>query len=660
MARKQPDQPTVELLFNDYKNPDFIIQKFQNEDYKGMCLLEVKEGMIPVRTKVALLNMIFWIPLIKYGIVPEKRDFKNYKSLTSASISNIQSKYYLRILFHLSENGVDMYNFDYMEIIRSFAENINFFYNIIVRYLPAYMPQMDVLGLARLVLENPQIKKLVDEKIDDRVGTQVAEKMIRAQTNEIIGYISKPGLKSNILYNFMAASTLKKNQIPQAILKYGPRSDVDDSMCGHVINASSLSGIKSVDDFAIESLSAKKCSFLNKTVLKKSQYFNRKTRLAGSNLPNLYPGSCGSTMTIPFYIKPEYAKNMILRSIEDDGKIVQLTNENISSYVGKTVNLLSIFGCRHTDGFCERCAGFRYYPEHNIGMHLFQPQDIHVGLFAVSQLMSRVTQKILSNKHLIDTNSKSYVLPDNTGKYMYIGADNAIYWNPTVAKKIKSYSIRIPGDSMGHISDLILDILPAAETYSKIPYIDIMKGDEVIDVIYMKEDKGEVFVPYLSEEMLEYMREMYSSIEYKDNGYIVPMSDFNVKHPFMNYTVMNDDLVSYVNRFKTFVSRDIVNYTSVSKCLTAFADIVYHKSELNLFYLEVILRALNVSSKTDYRIPQITDPEHTFFMKLDVDVTESSLSMKLAQEQVFKYFQNAKSLLYDKPVGLFGPFFGLI
>ena len=187
-----------------------------------------------------------------------------------------------------------------------------------------------------------------------------------------------------------------------------------------------------------------------------------------------------------------------------------------------------------------------------------------------------------------------------------------------------------------------------------------MKGDEVVDTIYMKEDKGEAFVPYLSEDMLEYMKDMYAAIEYRDNGYVVPMRDFNTKKPFMNFVVMNDDLVSYVNRFKTFVSKDIANYTSVSRCLSDFADVVYHKSELNLFYLEVILRALNSTSQSDYHIPVITDPDNTAFIRLDEKVTEASISLKLSQEQVYKYLQNPKSMLYQKPAGLFGPFFGLV
>lgn len=645
----------------DYSQPDFVVQQFEQDNVKGLWVLVMKDGKLTINAKKAILNIIFWEPMIRYGIVPSSKDFIDIKAITASSVSDIQSKYYFKILVHLSRQGADMTKIDHMAIVRAFAENINFLYNITCRYLNEYMPPMDVLGLT-LLCENPAVKKLIDTRIDDKVGTQIAEKMIKQQANELISLLLKPGeLNDNHLLPYMAAKTLKTNQIPHALLKYGPRSDVDDSMCSHVINESSLSGLKSAADFAIESLSAKKCAFMNKTILKKSQYFNRKTRLAGASLPNIYPGWCGSTMTIPFFIKPEFAKNMTHRSIEEDGKIIQLTSANMSQYVGKTVNLLSIFGCKHTDGFCERCAGFRYYPEYNIGLHHFLPEDIHVGLLSVSQLMSRVTQKILSNKHLIATNSKTYTLPENTAQYMYIGGgDNSIYWLPSVAKRLKNISLRIPSDSMGPISDLILDVLPAEETYSKIPYIDIMKDGVIVDTIYMKEDKGETFVPYLSEEMLEYMHDKYSDIELIDNGYVVPMSDFNPKKPFMNYIVMNDDLISYVNRFKAFICKDISDYNSVSRCLSDFADIVYHKSELNLFYLEVILRALNCIDHSDYRIPQITDAEHTCFMRLDEKVTESSISMKLAQEQVYKYLQNPKSMLYKKPAGLFGPFFGLL
>ncbi len=652
----------MKLRYEDYSKPDFVETMLKTKQDHGDCDLVLGDGIVKMKIRLALLNILLWECLLKYGIEPTSKDVLNVKAFTSSSISSIQSKFYLKVLMKLSRQGVDMNTLNHMEIVMSFAQSINRLYNVICRYMNEYMPPMDAIGLAELC-NNPAIKKLIDSKISDDVGTQVAEKIIKAQTKTLIDLISKPGLDNNILLPYMKADTLKFNQIPHEMLKYGPRSDVDDRMCRHVINESSFSGIKSAADFAIESLSAKKCSFLNKTVLKMAQYTNRKTRLSGSLLPNIYPGWCGSTKTIPFYIEPEFASNMYMKSIMVDGQIVQLTKENISQYVGKTVDMLSIFCCNHTDGFCERCAGFRYYPDYNIGLHLFVPAGVHIGLMAISQLMSRVTQKILSNKHLIATSTKSYVLPPDTERYLSVGYESEIYWKnekgSPITRGLKKWAIRIPSDSTAQISDLILDKLPEPEAFSKISYIDILDIEndyKLVDTIYM-EAGG--FIPYLSADMLEYMRQTYDDITYQDNGYVVPMKGFSTKKPFMEYTIRNDDLVSYVDNFRAFIGTRVSEYTSVSRCLHDFAQLVYHKSSLNLFYLEVILRVLNCASKTDYHIPVIEDFEHTCFMRLDDKVTEASISLKLSQEHIFRYLKDPKSFLQPNYAGLFGPFYGL-
>lgn len=636
--------------FNDYANPGFVDMLFKTNQDVGRCEVVLSDTIIVSSTRIAIMNFIMWEVLTKYGIHPSSAEFMRYKSITVNSLSDIYSRYYLIMLSNRSD-------VPHMEFVDTIYNNINRLYNLICRYLNPYMPTIDALGLAKMC-DNPEIKKLIEYKIDDSVGTKAAEQIIKAQSKILIDLIAKPdAIKDNILYPYMIADTLKKNQIPQMLLKYGPRSDVDDTMCRHIINESSFSGNKSVADFAVESLSAKKSAYFNKSVIKKSQYFNRKTRLAGSILPNLYPGSCGSTVTVPFYIKPEFAKNMIERSILVDGKEVMLTKDNISSYAGTTVNMFSIFGCKHTDGFCERCAGYRHYADLGIGLSKFMPEGIHIGLLCVSHLMSRVTQKILSNKHLIATNSKEYALPGDTARYLYNDNDCNLYWSADFTKRLRHVQLRIPEDSMGQISDLIMETLPNPEAYTKIAYLDIMKGDQVVDTIYF-ESNG--FIPYLSTEMLEYMRKQYDSIEYKDNGFVVDMKNFDAKKPFMNYVVLNDDMVSYVNRVKNFISSEVSNYTSVSRCLSDFADVVYHKSELNLFYLEVILRALNTTSEDNYDIPVLTDTEHTHFARLDDMVSESTISMKLAQEQLAKYLSSPRASLIKRKAGWFKEFFGIV
>ena len=622
-----------------------------------MVELVMADALIQAQSQIVIPNVILWEVLMKYGIHPAKRHFLDYKSITTDSIASIHSRYYLEVL--LARPDVD-----YMDVVETIFWNINHLYNYIIRYYNAYMPTIDALGLARIV-NHPFVKALIDDRVDSSNGTRAAELRIKAQAKQLEAFLAKPAdPEDNCLYLYMLSNTLKSNQIPQMLLKYGPRSDVDGRMCHHVINESSFSGLKGPADLAVESLSARKSMHLNRSGVRDSQYAARRARLAVSELGKLYPGSCGSNVTVPILIKPKYAKNMLERTIVVDGKDIMLTEANIDQYIGKTVNLRSVFGCKHTDGFCERCAGYRYYRE-DVGLIKFVPPGIHIGLLCTSHLMSRCAQKLLSNKHLISTDSKVYTLPPLTAKYMTNDNDANVFWDPSFSKKLHNCQIRIPADSMGQLSDLTLDVAPIPETFSKISYLDIMKGDTVIDTLYFEADG---FTPFLSEATLEYIRANFDSIELKDNGYIVDMKSFDIKQPFLSYIVMNDDMMACITRIINFLGTSVSSYTSVSRCLSDFADIVFHKTEINLFYLEVILRDLNITAPDNYDIPVLADVEnsfdgsieHTHFAKLDEMVSSSTISMKLAHEKMVDFLTNPTTFLHSRKPGLFKDFFGMV
>lgn len=622
-----------------------------------MVELVLADALIQAQSQIVIPNVILWEVLMKYGIHPAKRHFLDYKSITTDSIASIHSRYYLEVLLERP----DVY---YMDVVETIFWNINHLYNYIIRYYNAYMPTIDALGLARIV-NHPFVKALIDDRVDSSNGTRAAELRIKAQAKQLEAFLSKPAdPEDNCLYLYMLSNTLKSNQIPQMLLKYGLRSDVDGRMCHHVINESSFSGLKGPADLAVESLSARKSMHLNRSGVRDSQYAARRARLAVSELGKLYPGSCGSNVTIPILIKPKFAKNMLERTIVVDGKDIMLTEANINQYVGKTVNLRSVFGCRHTDGFCERCAGYRYYRE-DVGLIKFVPPDIHIGLLCTSHLMSRCAQKLLSNKHLISTDSKVYTLPPLTAKYMTNDNDSNVFWDPSFSKRLHNCQIRIPADSMGQLSDLTLDVTPIPETFSKISYLDIMKGDTVVDTLYFEADG---FTPFLSEAALEYIRANFDSIELRDNGYILDMKSFDVKQPFLSYIVMNDDMMACITRIINFLGTSISSYTSVSRCLSDFADIVFHKTDINLFYLEVILRDLNITAPDNYDIPVLADVEnafggsidHTHFAKLDEMVSSSTISMKLAHEKMVDFLTNPTTFLHSRKPGLFKDFFGMV
>lgn len=629
--------------YEDYSKPNFVDTVIAQGQDNGHCKL-ILDGNIAIvlPTRMALLNIIFWEPLIQYGIRPTKNELYNIKNITSGSTATIHSHIYDILL----DTFPDTY---YMEFVEVIFRNIERLENIILANFGPYIPSIDGLGLARLT-SGEEMQKILSQKISGKFGTKAAEQHLKSVSKEVIKLLKDPNTPDNIVYPYMQADALKENQIPQMLIAYGPRSDLDDSMQKNVIGESSYSGIKTPEDFATESLSAKKSIYFSRDVIKKSQYFGRKMKLGCSNLTTIYPGSCGSTMTIPFSLREDIAKNFIDKIIVDQGRRVILTSNNISSYVGKTIQMVSPFGCRHTDGVCEYCAGYG-----KDRLIKYMPPDIHIGLLSSTKTSSTVSQKVLSAKHLISTSSKIYNLPDGATKY-FVKDGDCIYWKPEWAKKLTGYSIRIPADAIGAVIDLGLDALPTTETFSKVSYFEMLYEGEFTEMIPLE---SEVFVPYFSTSTLEYMHNNFNKLKIDDDYIIIPIEGLDFKKPFFNYTILNDDMITYTNRVRQFLSTNIINYTTVPSCLEAFANVIYSKSSINIFFLEMVLRSMLIENDGTYRVPVVEDYNNVTFSKLDDSITESTVCGKLSFERLGAYLSSPMTPITERPAGLFAPYFGL-
>ena len=599
---------------------------------------------VEVPTRMFILNVLFWEPNMKFGIVPESSDFFNIKTITTDSIKDIQTKLYKKALRRCPD-------VPYMRIVMEYLYNIDRLSNFVQKYMGIYMPSIDALGLARL-MENPALKKLAEYEFDDKLGTKVAEQQLKSMSKELITHLKDPNLPNNCLLPYMQAGTLKSNQIPQFLIAYGARSDVDDTMKRHVVSRSSFTGLQTVEDFAIESLSAKKSIYFSRDVIRKSQYFGRKMRLACAAIEKIYPGSCGSPGWIPYTIDESMAENYIDRIIvTEKGDRILLDKRNIGDYVGKPIRLVSQFACRHTDGICEHCAG---YGEDILLKYM--PPEIHIGLLSSSKVSSVVSQKILSAKHLVSTSSKTYILPDIAQTYFY-KVEDMIFWNKDMQKKFDKVKFRIPNETINQISDLNLDTLPAAENYSKISFIELMVDDEVAARIPLEAD---VFVPYFSTETLTHFHEHYRSIKVDDEYTTFSLAGFDVNKPFMKYIILNDDMITYTKRVADFLGQRMINYIDVASCIHDFNTVVYQKSSINSFFTETVVRSHLISGEEDFRIPVVTDPMNVRFGNLADVISESSVSGKLAYEKIKDYLSKPSTPLLFKRHGLFAPYFGLI
>ena len=129
--------------------------------------------------------------------------------------------------------------------------------------------------------------------------------------------------------------------------------------------------------------------------------------------------------------------------------------------------------------------------------------------------------------------------------------------------------------------------------------------------------------------------------------------------PFMKYTVMNDDMVSFVNRIENFLSTQIVNYNHIPSLLKDFSTILYSKTGIEIFYVEMLLRAFMIAGPDDYNIPVLEDGhQDVMFGKISSVISEAALSTKLSFERMDGLFSDPKATLVSMREGMNDRFFG--
>ena len=602
--------------------------------------------------RLALINGIFWDIYDKFNVEITPKDIFWIETITDETTNDCSSKIYCDFVLRR--------RLDHLHVLGAVWIAINRTLKFIHRNCREYAVSLDALMLDRLCMQ-PAMKEVCTRPIDVSAGTRSAEKQHSMITADLYKLLGTPGaLPYNPLKPFMDTKLLKRNQLPQMFCSYGPRSDINDRMMKHVIQSNAFSGLVDIYDYATEHLSAKKAQFFNTDVIRKAQYFARRMRLGASRLPHVYPGWCGSKVTLPYTIDPKFKLNFLGKYIKvtkeefkkyntpemihmfDDCSI-ELNRDNIDDFVGREINMWSPFCCQYTDGVCEHCAG--YMSQHPIA---FIPPGIQNGVFGATHLSSVITQKILSAKHLIKTNSKEFVLNRIALKYLSKNSD-ALLWQASVIGLLKKSYLRVDVADIGPISDLLNHPLPSGEAWSTIDAFKIVgQAGNVIEEVYLTDETTH---PYFSNYAMTYMKQHFKEIR-KDNAeYIdIPLKDLDFGKPMFMYTAVNDDMLTYVLSNDRFLCSKICDYRSIGKVLQDFSALVYSKSDINIFYIELMLRAFLVTrGGEDHTIPIVEDPNAPVeFDKMSSMISESALSTKLSFERLEELFERPAPTMFDK------------
>ena len=612
-------------------DPNFIhVLKEHIEDINGLVILELADGKIKVSKRQAFLNLNWWPILVKFGIPICKRHFMKRKSLNKGTLIDFLDNYYEEIMSANPGNAE--------KLKQELWAMQNAMYALCFDYLPAYAGSIDIEDMA-VIMDEPPMRKEIDSKwnIKEYMSTTEVENYIEHHRKVIMNMLGTPGaLTRETLLPYQSIGMLNKFQVPQTMYAFGVRTDVNDNIIRKPVIGSAIDGLRDIHEFAIEALSAKKSMFYNKNNVSASQYFGRKQHLLASTVKYLYYGDCGSTQLVPFYVcadDPEHgivsnANNVIGKNIVEDGKLVTITRSNVGNYMNRTIYMRSPMTCRYKDGVCDVCGG-------RILSNL--SRSINIGIMSAIHTIEPVTQKILSAKHLIKTKSITYQMPPEVKNILEQVNTNEIRWNPKIYPKLKDLKLGIPVDYFKGFHDVLLLRTDNNKTINegKISHVDafLLKLGDKVSSYNLYQDK---LTPHLSSEFLIKIRDIYEQVEIRDNVIWIPVADTD-RIPIFKTIVVNDNMLEYVKSVQAYLGDPITKSTTCAQALKEFSDIIYSKVEVNIVHIEVLLKAYEVTSDTDPRIPLVEDANKVQFGTTTSILRDRHVGVRLGYEKVNAY-----------------------
>lgn len=613
----------------------------QPDNLHGTVVLEFTDGRIEVSQRVALLNLFFLQIPAAFGLPLCKHHFIKNMPFNTDSVVHAWNTYYHEVM-DLDPGNAKKLKLSIWQVWQDLYQWMS------LELLP-WAGTLDIMDLSDIVLD-PKMKEVIDtrEKIDPKWGTDVIETFIDDKNQKIMKLLgTKDALQNDALYGYQTIRQLNKFQVPQTLYAFGVRTDVSDNIVGLPVIGSAVSGLRNIAEYAVESLSAKKSAFYNNSAIKESQYFGRKQHLVVSSIQHIYTHDCGNPVPITFRVTAQNYKNLIGKLVYKNDQAFHLTQDNVGSYVGEEIVMRSPMTCRFRKGVCTVCGGLIF---NNIN------RKLGIGIMSATRVVEPTTQKILSAKHLIKTLSLIYELSKKASEILFKSNVHEIRWKPTIYNKLKSWKLGIPQKYFKNIHDVTLirqssEKPVKEERFSEIHFF-VLRDSKGRHVIYDMEQGNQV--PFFSAEMLFHIQQHYNELEIDEDLIWIPIEGTE-RFPIFRTVVINDNMLDFVAQVSGFLSKDIARHTTCRGALQAFSDIIHSKVDANIVHLETLLKAYEITSEYDFRVPLVTDPNHVKFETINGVLSNRHVGTKLAYQGLNQYMCQPSTYLMQHQPSPFDP-----
>lgn len=411
----------------------------------------------------------------------------------------------------LSKIGLDCVEARYPDIDQNELTKVaydisNFIHNQAVGELEEYVDSLSALDFLQVEM-HPEIQQAKAEFAANPTKRMV--KVTYERCNDIL--LRHPDFRDNALQRSGANGGIKVKQWQQISVLRGYTAEINQAIFVNAIPCGYAESMKRLSFIAMDSRGGSSALMATEDPVRKVEYYNREMQLLTYGIHTIDKHDCGSTDTMPWLIREHDLQGPLLGKyfVKDDGSLDVITR-NRHELVGQTLELRNVKNCWHTESgvICQYCLG-------RVGKR-FQ-RGVNVGYQSTVTDNEGKSQKVISTKHhLMSADGETL---DIAEEYKWIFTNDADPSEVSLTTEFwKNDNIRmvINSTDFARLMDVVaapsMDIVKKMDpaSLSRIGDMQIhyrkrgQKEDE--EPIYVALYQGSYF-PYLSPELLEYIRE---------------------------------------------------------------------------------------------------------------------------------------------------------
>ena len=589
-----------------------IKQDYDNKFNKVTLSFEGKK--FNMMTNTLLVHMVLWKPFLHFNNPFSERFIIETKKINADMISE-----YLDMVieeFITYENQMEL-----NIVISEIREELSWFS---LDFNPIVGNTINLYDKIQLAKRNERYNDIIHTSLDDESMTMVEiEEEMKVRTNDLMNILKT---EDNCFRDYIGSGEgVNRDQLTQFEVIIGPKPTMSGAVFPKIVNTNFLvNGLQSPSDYLIDASGGRKASVINFTQVKDSGYMTRKLSLLCMNtLLNPENNDCGSTNYMKLNIDCKKTLGRLNgRYAIIDGKevLIKKTNKDL---IGKEILLRSpITCCSHDGKVCRKCYG-----------ELAKINDnIHIGVLGTQFLTEQQTQKMLSAKHLLKTNSETINWQPEFLEFFNVSS-NSIGMNLSLSNP-SLYTLVFNENDMNESGD---------SEYSNSITKFIIKSKGVKDIFI--ESEKELFISDYLEKVLD-----FNGIKDDDGNISLSMDKLSDDETFFFIEIENNELSKHLHSIINLIDKkDHLGATNKDELMQMFLELVNEAGiHIDSVHLENIVREIlrnpnNLTKRPDWSQP---NPAYDMLRVSDAIMNSDSISTSLSFEKIKKQLYEPET--YEK------------